>query len=133
MRTQQVISDVLEPLEKIQQVKAGTVLFREGEEARGIYYVRSGGVELLYTARAGDAKPLRSIAPGTILGLSCVVSNKRHDCSATAKTTAEVGFVDRDRLQKLLEERPDAWLTVLQLISTEVSSCWDCMKSLGRC
>jgi CRP-like cAMP-binding protein len=128
-----LVSDVLRKFENVQRVKPGTVLFREGEEARGIYYVRSGAVELVYASRTGDAKPLRAIEPGTILGLSCVVSNKRHDCSATAKSAAEIGFVERDELQKLLSEKPDTWLAVLQLISSEVSSCWECMRSLTKC
>jgi CRP-like cAMP-binding protein len=133
MTTAALVNNVLEQFEEVQQVSPGTVLFREGDDAQGIYLVRSGGVELIYASRAGDAKPLRAIEPGTILGLSCVVSRRKHDCSATAKTPAEIGFVSRAELEQLLSEKPDAWLAVLQLISSEVSSCWQCMKGMGKC
>ena len=128
-----LVNGALGPFENVQRVNPGTVLFREGEDAQGVYFVQSGGVELVYSSRAGDAKPLRAIEPGTILGLSCVVSKKKHDCSATARTSAEIGFISRGELERLLVEKPDAWLTVLQLISSEVSSCWQCVKGLGRC
>jgi CRP-like cAMP-binding protein len=127
------MSTALEQFEVAQKVQPGTLLYREGELPKGVYVVRSGDVELFYASRAGDSKPLRTVEPGTILGLSCVVSNKRHDCTATTRSDAEIGFIGREDLQRLLTEKPDLWLTVLQLISSEISSCWQCMKSLARC
>ena len=127
------VAAALGAFEKPQTVAPGNRLFREGDDARGVYFIRDGEFDLVYASRMGDAKPLRSAGPGTVLGLSCVVSNRAHDCSATAKTPATVGFVERKELEKVLDTNPELWFTVLRVISSEISSCWDCMRNFGKC
>ena len=124
------IAGVLAPYEKTQSVARGQVLFREGDEPNGVYFLHSGQVDLVFAAKNGDAKSLRTADDGQILGLSSVVSRRAHDCTATAKTPAVVGFIDGNVFQKLLDEQPALWLTVLQLISADVNACWDCMRTL---
>jgi CRP-like cAMP-binding protein len=127
------VTDVLAPLERSSRIDAGDVLFREGEEPRGVYFVHDGRFDLVFSSRAGEAKPLRTADTGQILGLSCIVSNRPHDCSATAKSEATVGFIPKDDFQKVLDTNPQLWMTVLQMISSDISACWDCMRSLGKC
>ncbi len=124
------IGGVLAPYERTQSVARGQVLFREGEEPKGVYFVHSGQVDLVFAAKNGDSKSLRTADDGQILGLSSLVSRRAHDCTATAKSSGVVGFIDRDVFQKLLDEQPALWLTVLQLISADVNACWDCMRAL---
>ncbi|HVS31402.1 MAG TPA: cyclic nucleotide-binding domain-containing protein [Thermoanaerobaculia bacterium] len=125
------VTESLRPFEVTEGFKPGVQLFQEGEEPRGIYFVHSGDVELVYSSRTGSAKPLRRVEPGSFLGLSCVVSNRKHDCSATVRSEARIGMVPREEFQRLLDERPDLWMTVLQIISGDINSCWQCMRSLN--
>ena len=129
--TAPVITEVLAPFEKNETIPRGQVLFREGEEPRGLYFLHSGQVDLLFASRTGDTKTLRVAEAGQILGLSCIVSRKPHDCTATCKTSCNVGFIDREAFQRLLEEKPGLWFTVLQMISADVNACWDCMRTLA--
>lgn len=127
------VTNTLEAIERPRTVPAGNVLFREGDDPSGVYFIHNGAFDLFYASRAGGEKPLRSAGPGQLLGLSCVVSNRAHDCSATARTPSTVGFIRRDDLQRALSENPGLWLTVLRMISNEVNACWDCMRNLGKC
>lgn len=124
------IDGVLAPYEKTQSVARGQVIFREGDEPLGVYFLHSGNVDLVFAAKNGEAKTLRVADAGQILGLSSVVSRRAHDCTATAKSPATVGFIPKDMFQRLLEEQPALWLTVLQIISADVNACWDCMRTL---
>lgn len=126
-----VVTEVLAPYEKAQTIPRGQILFREGEEPRGVYFLHSGQVDLVFAARNGDAKTLRVADDGQLLGLSCVVSRRPHDCTATTKSQCVVGFIERDTFQRLLDEKPNLWFTVLQLISADVNACWDCMRALS--
>jgi CRP-like cAMP-binding protein len=125
------VTETLAPHETTESVPSGKLLFREGDEPRGVYFLHSGEVDLVFSSRTGDAKALRVAEPGQLLGLSCVVSHRPHDCSATTKEPAIVGFIEKDEFQKLLEEKPALWLTVLQMISTDINACWDCMRTLS--
>ena len=123
--------DGLEAYERAERVGKGDVLFREGQDPQGVYVLRSGQVDLVFAAKTGQAKPLRVAEAGQILGLSCIVSRKPHDCTATARSSATVGFIEKTTFQRLLEEQPTLWFKVLQYISAEVNACWDCMRALG--
>lgn len=120
----------LSRFEKAEGWPTGSILFREGEQPRGVYIVHSGEIDQLFSSRNGHAKPLLVAGPGQILGLSCVVSGKPHNCSATARTPSVTGFIDRDRFTSLLEEQPALWWSILQLLSTDINSCYDCMRTL---
>jgi len=118
--------DELAPYERIESVARGALLFREGTEPEGVYYLHSGQVNLRF-----KDKPLLNAGPGEILGLTCVMSGRRHDCSATTRTECVTGFVEKHRFLHLLEEKPALWLTVLRMISSNINSCWECMRGLA--
>ena len=124
------VASALSPHEKTQAFARGEVLFREGDEPRGVYFLHSGQVDLVFASKHGDAKSLRTADDGQILGLSSVVSRRAYDCTATARTAAVAGFIPSDVFQRLLDEQPALWFTVLQLISADVNACWDCMRAL---
>lgn len=125
-------SGVLAALERPSKIDAGDTLFREGDEPRGVYLVHDGRFDLVFSSRSGFAKPLRTADSGQILGLSCIVSNRPHDCSATARSEAMVGFIPKDEFERVLATNPQLWMTVLQMISSDISACWDCMRNAGR-
>ena len=121
----------LAPYEEIETWPAAIELFREGEDPAGVYVLLSGDVDLVFSSRAGVVKPLRLAGAGQILGLSCIVSGRSHDCSATTRTSAVTGFIPKKEFLKLLDENPPLWFSVLQMISSEINSCYDCMRTLS--
>ena len=116
----------LQPFEKIELWPAGRVMFREGEEPAGVYLIHSGQVDLSFAS-----KPLLSAHEGELLGLTSVMSSRPHDSTAVTRTPCTAGFVEKNQFLRLLEEKPQLWLAVLRLISTNINQCWDCMRSLA--
>ena len=129
-----VIESSLTASETSQVLAPGSPLFREGEEPRGVYVIRSGEVDLFFATRNGDVKPLHvaSAGAGQVLGLSTVVTHRPYDCSAIAHTLCEVGFIDQDALFRALEETPSVWFNVLRILSSEVNAAYDEMRTLSR-
>ena len=119
MPTTDAMSNVLTELQTIERWPAGRVLFREGEEPKGIYFLLSGQIDLIFSARNGYAKPLRVAEEGHILGLSAIVSQRKHDYSATTRTPCEIGFVDCKQFLDFVDHRPAVWFNVLQLLSED--------------
>jgi len=60
-----------------------------------------------------------------------VVARRAHDCTATCRTNVDVGFIPRDELLRALDTNPAVWFRVLQLLSEDVNSCYDCMRSIA--
>jgi len=128
--TMTTIAETLSEYETLERYGEGRRLFNEGEEPRGVYVVHNGQVDLVFSGKNGSAKPLRVAEEGQILGLSCVVSRREHDCSATTRTACELGFIDRDTFLQQIDHSPSVWFSVLQLLSQDVNSCYDCMRSI---
>lgn len=126
-----VIESAWAALETLQRFEPGEVLFRDGEEPLGVFVLHEGLVDLVFSSRAGNVKPLRIAEPGHLLGLSAVVGAIPHDCSATARTACMVGFIDRKTFLRALEEQPDIWLNVLRLLSSDINAVYDDMRALA--
>jgi CRP-like cAMP-binding protein len=110
---------------------AGETLFSEGGIPDGVYVLHAGEVELVFAPREGEPKPLRVVSPGRILGLSSVVMQRPHDCSAIARTECEVGFVEREEFLRSLEKSPAIWLSVLGMLSSDVNAVYHDMRTLA--
>ena len=121
----------LKAVERRERRAAGEMLFMEGESPAGVYVLHEGDVELVFSPREGEPKPLRVINPGRILGLSSVVMEHPHDCSAVALTDCEVGFVEREAFLRSLEKTPAIWFSVLRMLSNDVNAVYDDMRTLA--
>ncbi|HYR29270.1 MAG TPA: cyclic nucleotide-binding domain-containing protein [Thermoanaerobaculia bacterium] len=126
-----IIETNLADRETLIRFSAGQTLFREGETPRGVYVLHSGTVDLLFSARDGSAKPLREAQPGQILGLSCVVTQRPHDCTATAAEPCEVAFIERDDFLRALDDSPAVWFSVLRVLSSEVNAVYDDIRTMA--
>lgn len=128
--TRSIIETSIARSEITLQFGPGEILFREGEEPRGVYLLQSGQVDLVFSTKTGTAKALRGMKAGQILGLSSVVTRTPNDCTATTATACTVGFVDRESFLRTLQESPAVWFTVLQLLSSDVNAVYDDMRLL---
>ena len=63
----------------------GSILYRQGETADGIFFVLEGRVKMVATDMDGNTALLKIAGPGEVLGLAAVVSAKTH--LTTAQTT----------------------------------------------
>ena len=125
-----IIETSLADHETLVRFRPGETLFREGDEPQGVYVLHSGSVQLLFASKNGSAKPLREAQPGQILGLSCVVTQRPHDCTATAAEPSEVAFISRDEFLRTLDDSPAVWFSVLRILSSEVNAAYDDMRVL---
>jgi CRP-like cAMP-binding protein len=126
-----IIETSLAEHETLVRFRTGEALFREGEPPRGVYVLHSGSVQLLFAGKNGNAKPLREARPGQILGLSCVVTRRPHDCTATAAEPCEAAFIERDEFLRTLDDSPTVWFSVLRVLSSEVNAAYDDMRVIA--
>lgn len=117
--------------ETLQHRPAGTILFNEGDQPRGIYLIHSGTIELLMCARNGEWKRIRSASPGEILALESVISRRPHDSTARAITSCELGFIERDSFLRVLDESPAIWFSVLRLLSQGVNASYNSLRNVA--
>ena len=62
------------------------------------------------------------MAPGSILGLPALVSDKAYSMTAVAKSGATVGFLTRDDFSALMFTEPSLAFMILRVLAAEVRS-----------
>lgn len=117
------------PHERVQSFAPGEVLFEGGSDPNGVHILLSGEVDLQFVVRKGENSIPFSVA-GQILGLSSIVSGRPHEYTAMALTPVLTGFVDRGTFLGTLHRSPSLWFDVLQVLSRDINSCYDRVKSL---
>jgi len=118
--------------ETLQHRPAGTILFNEGDQPRGIYLIHSGAIELLLRDRNGEWKRMRSASSGDILGLESVVSHRPHEYTARAFSSCELGFIEKESFLRVLDESPAIWFSVLRLLSQGVNASYASLRRVAE-
>ena len=89
-------------------MKAGQQIFREGQEANGVYIVRQGSVELLAVIEKDIELPISILrALGDTFGTSALVPPYRYSLSARCVEEGTLFSMETRSLRKLTSEEHD--------------------------
>jgi len=109
----------------------GTILFREGSPARGIFVLCEGRAKLSVCSESGRRLTLRIAGPGEVLGLSAALADSPHEMTAELLDNAQVAMVKRKDLLRFLHEHREACLQVVNLLSQDLHTAYDRVRSVG--
>ncbi len=99
----------------------GTVLFHEGDPAKGVYIVLEGHASLTMTTENGATVLARSSGPGSLLGLPGTFLRGVYQLTARMDQDSRLIFVEREKVLEFLRQRTDMCMLVLKVLGTEVS------------
>lgn len=109
----------------------GSVVFLEGQDARGIYILCQGRAKLMTTNADGKSLILKIAEPGTILGLHSVVSGKPHEVTVETLQPCQLAFIRRDDFLRFLNEHGDACLRAAEHLARDCQSAYEVIRSIG--
>jgi len=97
------------------QFAAGQEIFQEGAPGDGVYFVKSGLVEI----SAGKAKRhvFSRLGPGEVFGEMAVIEHRPRSAAASAAVATEVFFLPRGEMLTFIERSPGLAFALLQQIS----------------
>lgn len=112
---------------------AGTVLFVEREEPRGVFVLSTGWVKLSIGSANGKVVILRIAKPGEILGLHAVVSGTEFQATAATLEPCQLSFVRREEFLRFLREHPQAALEAAKQLSASYQEACEQLRAIGLC
>lgn len=127
-------ADALEAFDSIKTVSLcprGTVLLEEGHPARGIFVLCEGRAKLSVCSESGKRLTLRIAGPGEVLGLSAALTGGAHEVTAETLDSAKVAEVRRKDLLRFLRHHREACLQVVHLLSQDLHTAYDRVRSVG--
>jgi CRP/FNR family transcriptional regulator, cyclic AMP receptor protein len=126
--------DALEAFDGIKSTQVcpkGTVLFREGQPARGVFLLCQGRVRLTVCSENGRRLTLRTVAPTEVLGLSACLAGGSYEVTAEALDNLRIATVGRKDLLGFLREHREACLHVVNLLSEDLHIAYSRVRAVG--
>ncbi len=127
-------NDALQAFDSVKEnlsCRRNTVLFREGQTARGVFVLCEGRAKLSVCSESGKRLTLRVAAPGEVLGLSASLTGSSYEVTAELLDNAQVAMVKRKDLLRFLREHREACLHVVTLLSQDLHIAYDRVRSVG--
>ena len=101
------LNELLASVEYKMQVNKSQYIFQEGVEAKELYIIRSGRVQISKISADGQELTLRICSENDIIGeLTLFTENAKYLLNAKVLECAEIGVIKRDALEKALLEKP---------------------------
>jgi len=100
--------------------RKGRTLFRVGDEVTGVFLLQEGEVQL---GNACDERVYgsRVVSAGAVIGLPATLSGLPYSLTAQVTRDAQLVFVPRAVMVRLLKDDPDLSLEVMRLLSEEIN------------
>jgi CRP/FNR family transcriptional regulator, cyclic AMP receptor protein len=95
-----------------QSFKAGSIIFREGDEARDLFVIRSGQVRIQIGNRA-----ITELAADSIFGEMALIDNEPRSATAVAVTDVELVAVSEKQFLFLVSQTPYFALKVMRVLA----------------
>ena len=108
----------------------GRVLFAEGEQARGVYILRTGRATVSISSREGRVVMLRMAQAGDVLGLNSVLRNSSYDTTVKTIEPCRTDFILSAELIGLIQHSHAGVQAILNILSRELTEITDRAKLL---
>lgn len=100
-----------------QRFSEGAKIFQEGMPGDGVYFVKSGQVEISGFVSTGAHRVFSRLGKGEFFGEMSVIEHRPRSATATATQVTEVYFIPRDEMLTLIQRSPTLALGLLKEIS----------------
>lgn len=108
----------------------GKVLFAEGEQARGVYILRTGRATVSISSCEGRVVMLRMAQAGDVLGLNSVLRNCSYDTTVKTIEPCRADFIPSAELIGLIQHSHAGVQAILNILSRELTEITDRAKLL---
>ena len=90
---------------KLVEYRRGEVIFRQGDPADQVLYIKSGNVRLSVLSKSGRQAVVAMLGAGEFFGEGCLAEQPVRMGSANATSDSTIVLIDRDEMARLLHEQ----------------------------
>lgn len=82
-------------------LKKGDFLFKEGDDTKGIYMIRTGKIEITKVTPDGWKQTLAVLKTGDFFGELSILEKRKHEANATAAESSEILKLPKVEFEKM--------------------------------
>lgn len=105
------------------ELKRGDSIYKQGDDPRGIYFVKKGLVGLVILGMTGKEHLLRFFRQDQFFGHRSLFSDEKYHASAVALEPAVLHLVPKATILSALQKQPQMLFDVVKVLSRELRRC----------
>jgi len=109
----------------------GSMLFVEGEQPRGVFFLCSGRAKLTTSSSEGKTLIVKVAEVGEVLGASAAILGKPYEVSAETIEPSQLNFIKRDDFLRFLQSHVEVCMHTAQQLSEKYQAAQRDLRSLG--
>lgn len=90
-----------------EKYKRNQVIFRQGDEAKAVYYIDKGKVHITVASKQGKEGVIAILEPGEFFGEGCLAGQPLYMATASAMGEAMVTRIEKQIMIRLLRDQPE--------------------------
>ncbi|MBI9056647.1 MAG: Crp/Fnr family transcriptional regulator [Labilibaculum sp.] len=118
--------------EDVHFFKRGSVIYSEGDSAKGCYFLFSGVLKVFKTGIEGKEQIIKFAKPGNLIGFRSVLSKERACTSAKVIEDTIVCFIPGNVLTKLIRENSDFAMELMEITCKELDEANDYITDIAQ-
>ncbi len=118
--------------EDVHFLKRGSVIYSEGDSAKGCYFLFSGILKVFKTGIEGKEQIIKFGKTGDLIGFRSVLSKERACTSAKVIEDATVCFIPGNVLTKLIQENSNFAMELMQITCKELGEANDYITDIAQ-
>ena len=124
-------------LQRLNEIKATaayprrSMLFMEGQQARGVFLLCSGQAKLSVSSFAGKIIITKISEPGDVLGLNAIIANRPYEVTAEMMLPGQANFIPRDSLLQFRKDHGEVTSRIVEQLSRDYYAASEEIRLLG--
>ncbi len=110
----------------------GQVIFHEGNRVNGIYCINKGKIKIFQLGSEGKEQIIRFAKEGDIIGYRALLSEEPLSASASALEDANVCFIPKHQVIKMIMDNPNFNFKMLKVLSHELGEAAKVITDLAQ-
>ena len=123
--------DALTKLLRQSEVKARSVVCRQGDPGNSFYVVLSGLLKVVTASEDGHDVVLSMLGPGMTFGEIALLDGKPRSASVVASQTSTIATIDRPSFNRFLESHPEARDKLIVALCGRIRTLTDRVEDLS--
>ena len=113
------VMNKISAISKEEEHPKDTVLFKKDEEAKSLFILKEGTINLVIQNGGTLSTPLTE--SGEVFGWSCMVEGGIYTASGICATDSKIVKIDRDNLEEIFDQHPAVGLKILKRMAAVFS------------
>lgn len=108
-----------------------SIIFFEGEEGEGFFFLKSGRVKISKLTLEGGEQILKLVDPGSVFAEVILFENASYPATARVLEDARIGMIKKEDFEALIMEQPSLAIRLIQLANRRLREAQIKIKEMG--